>query len=196
MEGYAKILHEEIVHCIAITDHNEIDFALEAQKKFGVNVIVGEEIRAREGEIIGLFLSKKIPAGLSVMDTIYEIRNQGGIVYVPHPFDIVRHGVSYQDLLSVLPSIDVIEIFNSRSISRRENARRRQLASDNNIVGGVGSDAHSYSEVGKTYSLVCELPDVTTFLPLLKTATHTTAPTSLIHRLNPFINKVKKRWHL
>ena len=75
------------INCIAVTDHNQIEGAIRLQKMAPFKVIVGEEILTKEGEIIGLFLKKRISAGLSMKATINRIRNQGGIVYLPHPYD-------------------------------------------------------------------------------------------------------------
>lgn len=194
LAGYKRILHEEIVHCIAITDHNEIDFALAARQELGEGIIVGEEIKAVEGEVIGLFLTEKISPGLSITDTISQIKKQRGLVYIPHPFDIVRHGLSRDTLIAILHDIDVLEVFNARSISKRDNSLRDQFSKEHTLVGGVGSDAHSFSEVGKTYSLVAEIPNAANMKSLLSEARHHKAGTSPLHRLNPFINKVKKRW--
>jgi predicted metal-dependent phosphoesterase TrpH len=194
LSGYKRVLHEKIVHCIAITDHNEIDFALAARQELGEGIIVGEEIKAVEGEVIGLFLSTKIAPGLSVVETIREIKKQHGIVYVPHPFDMVRHGLSEEVLRPLLGEIDLIEIFNARSISKRDNILRYQFAKDHSLTGGVGSDAHSFSELGKTYTMVTEIPNASTIRELLSNGQHHTVTVSPLHRLNPFINKVTKRW--
>src|SRR5205807_2072814 len=103
---------------IAVTDHNEISGALEARAQAasaGVKVIVGEEVKtAHEGEVIGLFLEEKIPRGLSLPETIARIREQGGVVYVPHPFDRMHSVPDYEYLLPVIDRIDAIEVFNSR----------------------------------------------------------------------------------
>ena len=89
---------------IAVTDHNEISGALEAQAKAdGIKVIVGEEVKtASQGEVIGLFIDEKIPRGLTLQETIAEIQRQGGLVYVPHPFDRLHAVPDYEHLLGVL----------------------------------------------------------------------------------------------
>ena len=101
---------------IAVTDHNEISGALEAQAKAsGIKVIVGEEVKtAEQGEVIGLFIAEKIPRGMTLQETIAEIRRQGGIVYVPHPFDRMHSVPDYEHLLAVIDEIDAIEVFNPR----------------------------------------------------------------------------------
>ena len=103
---------------IAVTDHNEISGAFDAAAKaadYGVKVIVGEEVKtAEQGEVIGLFIEEKIPQGLTLQETIAEIKRQGGLVYVPHPFDRLHAIPDYEHLLDVLDDIDAIEIFNPR----------------------------------------------------------------------------------
>src|ERR671917_959487 len=103
---------------IAITDHNEVSGALAAREiadEFGVKVIVAEEVKtAEQGEVIGLFLSELIPRGMTMAETIAEIRRQGGLVYVPHPFDRLHSVPDYEHMLRVVEDIDAIEVFNPR----------------------------------------------------------------------------------
>ncbi|HEX6455595.1 MAG TPA: PHP domain-containing protein, partial [Solirubrobacterales bacterium] len=104
---------------IAITDHNEVSGALEARKlaeELGdIKVIVAEEVKtAEQGEVIGLFLEEKIPKGLTMAETIAEIRRQGGLVYVPHPFDRFHSVPDYEHLLDIVEEIDLLEVFNPR----------------------------------------------------------------------------------
>ena len=112
---------------IAVTDHNEISGALDARAKaeeYGVKVIVGEEVMTgRQGEVIGLFLEEKIPRGMSLEETIAAIRAQGGLVYVPHPFDRMHSVPDYEHLLAVVEDVDVIEVFNPRTRSRPTTRR-------------------------------------------------------------------------
>ncbi|MDE3131880.1 MAG: glycosyltransferase, partial [Acidobacteriota bacterium] len=101
---------------IAVTEHNEISGALEAAEKAkGIKVIVGEEVKtASQGEVIGLFIKEKIARGMTLQETIAEIKRQGGLVYVPHPFDRMHSVPDYRHLLDVLDEIDLIEVFNPR----------------------------------------------------------------------------------
>lgn len=102
---------------VAITDHNSVEGGLEAREladRFGLRVIVGEEVKTSEGEVIGLFLQRTIPGGMSFAETIAAIKEQGGIVYVPHPFDRLHTIPSPQVLRANVADIDVIEVFNSR----------------------------------------------------------------------------------
>ena len=127
---------------IAVTDHNEISGAHEAREKaaeYGVKVIVGEEVKtADQGEVIGLFIEDKIPRGMSLEETIAEIRRQGGLVYVPHPFDRLHSVPDYEHLLAVVGDVDAIEIFNPRIAIPAWNEEAVRFAAKYRIPGGAG----------------------------------------------------------
>jgi predicted metal-dependent phosphoesterase TrpH/glycosyltransferase involved in cell wall biosynthesis len=129
---------------IAVTDHNEISGALEAARQAdGIKVIVGEEVKtADQGEVIGLFIDHKIPRGMSLEETIAEIRRQGGLVYVPHPFDRMHSVPDYEHLLSVVEDIDAIEVFNPRVAFSAFNEEAARFAAKYRIAAGAGSDSH------------------------------------------------------
>ena len=131
---------------IAVTDHNEVSGALEAAAKadrFGVRVIVGEEVKTDgQGEVIGLFLKEKIPRGLSLAETIERIRRQDGVVYVPDPFDRMHAVPDYEHLMTVLDEVDAIEIFNPRVAISAFNEEADRFAAKYRIPAGAGSDAH------------------------------------------------------
>ena len=118
----------------------------EAQAKadrFGVRVIVGEEVKTDgQGEVIGLFLKEKIPRGLSLAETIERIRRQDGVVYVPHPFDRMHSVPDYEHLLTVLDQVDAIEIFNPRVAISAFNEEADRFAAKYRVPAGAGSDAH------------------------------------------------------
>jgi predicted metal-dependent phosphoesterase TrpH len=135
---------------IAITDHNTIEGALEAQQLDAERVIVGEEIMTDRGELLGYYVSEMIPAGLSPKETIERLRDQGAVISVSHPFDSVRKGSwAEDDLRQILPSVDAIETFNARSWTRGANDRAQALADEVGITGTAGSDAHAYLEIGR-----------------------------------------------
>jgi predicted metal-dependent phosphoesterase TrpH/glycosyltransferase involved in cell wall biosynthesis len=129
---------------IAVTDHNEISGALEARDRAnGIKVIVAEEVKtADQGEVIGLFIEEKIQRGLSLEETIAEIRRQGGLVYVPHPFDRMHSVPDYEHLLRVIEDIDAIEVFNPRVAMKSFNEEAARFAAKYRIVAGAGSDSH------------------------------------------------------
>lgn len=141
---------------IAITDHNEIKGALKYKKfleKHKVNVIVGEEIFTTEGEIIGLFLKEKIEPFLSPKETIKQIREQSGLVYIPHPYDIKRKKsvLKEQYIQQFSNQIDLIEVHNGRNISNDYSTKQKNIADRYNILSIIGSDAHTFFELGRNY---------------------------------------------
>ncbi len=143
--------------CIAVTDHNTIEGALEVQRIAPFRVIVGEEIKSRGGEIIGLFLSEPIPRDLSSLETVERIRKQGGLVAIPHPFDHFRRSViDAQALQEVLPHVDIVEGFNARNTFQRDNRTAQKLAHEHGLLTSAVSDAHTLVELGRTY---VEVPD-------------------------------------
>jgi hypothetical protein len=137
---------------IAVTDHNVIGGAFAARDKadeYGIKVIVGEEVKtAEQGEVIGLFLSEQIPRGLTLEATIAEIKRQGGIVYVPHPFDRLHSVPDYEHLLGVVDHVDAIEVFNPRIAIPAWNEEAVRFAGKYRIPGGAGTDAHVAQALG------------------------------------------------
>ena len=135
---------------IAITDHNEISGALEARDRAkGIKVIVSEEVKtAHEGEVIGLFIEEKIPRGMSLKETIDAIHAQGGLAYVPHPFDRLHSVPDYEHLLKVVGDIDVLEVFNARVAVRGFNEEAQRFADKYRLVAGAGSDSHVAQGLG------------------------------------------------
>jgi predicted metal-dependent phosphoesterase TrpH/glycosyltransferase involved in cell wall biosynthesis len=129
---------------IAVTDHNEISGAHEARARAnGIKVIVSEEVKtAHEGEVIGLFIEEKIPRGMSMRETIDAIHAQGGLAYVPHPFDRLHSVPDYEHLLKLVEDIDVIEVFNARVAVPGFNEEARRFAAKYRVVAGAGSDSH------------------------------------------------------
>jgi predicted metal-dependent phosphoesterase TrpH len=129
---------------IAVTDHNEISGALEARERAsGIDVIVAEEVKtAHEGEVIGLFIEEKIPRGMSMRETIGAIHAQGGLAYVPHPFDRLHAVPDYEHLLKVVEDIDIVEVLNARVAVAEFNEEAARFASKYRVVAGAGSDSH------------------------------------------------------
>lgn len=140
---------------VAVTDHNSIAGALEAQRIDPELIIVGEEIMTTRGEILAAYVTEEVPAGLSPMETINRLRKQGAFISVSHPFDRLRKGGwELSDLEEILPLVDAIEVFNSRCMSPRFNAEAEEFARRNGVPGTVGSDAHAAFELGRSLMLV------------------------------------------
>lgn len=157
---------------IAVTDHNEVSGALEARDRAdGIKVIVAEEIKtADQGEVIGLFIEEKIPRGLSLADTIAAIRSQGGLVYVPHPFDRMHSVPDYEHLLDVVEDIDAIEVFNPRVAFTSFNEEAERFAAKYRIVAGAGSDSHVAQGLGSVKIAMRDFDGPEEFLESLRDA--------------------------
>jgi predicted metal-dependent phosphoesterase TrpH len=135
---------------IALIDHNTIAGAQELAGIAPFTVIVGEEIKTAEGEIVGLFLHEGIPGGLPPEETIAAIRAQEGIVCIPHPTDRLRTSpLKRTALLRVLDRVDALETINARVILRADNLEAQALAQDRGLAQYGGSDAHSSTEIGR-----------------------------------------------
>jgi hypothetical protein len=170
---------------IAVTDHNEISGALEAHAqalKAGVKVIVGEEVKtAGQGEVIGLFIKEKIPRGLSLSETVAEIRRQGGVVYVPHPFDRMHSVPDYEHLLKILDEVDAIEVFNPRVAIGAFNEEAARFAAKYRILAGAGSDSHVAQGLGSVRIRMRDFDGPKEFLQSLRDADILTRPSSLLY---------------
>jgi glycosyltransferase involved in cell wall biosynthesis len=167
---------------IAITDHNEISGAQTARALAdGLKVIVGEEVKtADQGEVIGLFIEEKIPRGMSLQETIDEIKRQGGIVYVPHPFDRLHSVPDYEHLLGVLEGVDAIEVFNPRVAITEFNDEAVRFAAKYRIPAGAGSDAHVPQGLGSVRIRMRDFNGPEEFLESLRDADIVRNPASLL----------------
>ena len=174
---------EQGLGAIAITDHNEISGALEALAKAeGIKVIVGEEVKtAAQGEVIGLFLTERIARGLTLAETVAEIRRQGGLVYVPHPFDRMHTVPGYEHLLSILDEIDALEIFNARVAISAFNEEAARFAAKYRLTAAAGSDAHVAAGLGSVRVRMRDFDGPGEFLESLRDAEILTRPTSLLY---------------
>jgi predicted metal-dependent phosphoesterase TrpH len=168
---------------IAITDHNEVSGALEAcAKAQGIKVIVAEEIKtADQGEVIGLFIKERIPRGLTLEETIAEIKRQGGLVYVPHPFDRLHAVPDYEHLLPVLDQVDAIEVFNPRVAIGEFNEEAARFAAKYRIPAGAGSDAHVPQGLGSVRIRMRDFDGPEEFLESLRDADIIRNPANLLY---------------
>lgn len=167
---YRRMLDAGQLDVIAVTDHNGVSFALGLQKKLGNAIIVGEEITTTEGEIIGLYLTDRIEPGQTPKDTVRCIREQGGLVYIPHPFETVRKGFSAASLEKIANDVDVIEIHNGRAVFQNTARQTLAWAQKNGVAGAAASDAHGKYGWGSTYTVLQSIPSVDTLPDLLATA--------------------------
>ena len=156
-KDFVAAIHRKKLDQVVVTDHNGIAGAQAAHALDPERIIVGEEIMTTKGEILASFMTEEIPRGLTPLETIKRLRDQGAFISVSHPFDSWRNGAwKLEDLLEITPLVDAIEIFNARCTSSRDNLRAVDFARQNNLPGTAGSDAHAAFELGKAR---LELPE-------------------------------------
>lgn len=170
---------------IAITDHNLVSGAHEAAKiqdEYGVKIIIGEEVKTKDqGEVIGLFINEQIPKGVTLQEAIADIKRQGGLVYVPHPFDRMHSVPDYKHLLDVLEDIDLIEVFNPRVAFSAFNDEAARFAAKYRIVAGAGSDSHVAQGLGSVRINMFDFDGPEEFLESLREADIARSPSSLVY---------------
>jgi len=191
---YAQTIKNKSLDIIAITDHNQIDFAINFQTKYPKNIIVGEEIMTIDGEIIGLFLTKKIAPNLSLSQTIANIHAQAGLCYVPHPLEKLRSGLNWDQLNKIKSTIDILEIGNGRALNKQNYKELVNWALANNIQTASSSDAHGYKGLGRSYTEVSSMPtDAKSLLVALGSSSKIITYPSLVELLYPKYNKIRNR---
>jgi hypothetical protein len=156
------------INCVAIADHGTIAGALKLKELAPLKVIIAEEILTPFGELMGLFLNETIPNGLSPEETIAQIKGQGGLVGIPHPFG--RWPLQNSNKLTspgILSQVDIIEVFNSRTIFPNSSTKAWKLASEHGLAVSAGSDAHTIREIGRAYVEMPEFNGSTDFLSCL-----------------------------
>lgn len=192
-EEYADLLQNEILDVIAITDHDRIDFALGMQKALGSQfIIVGEEITTLDGEIIGLYLKKLVSPGMSAQKTIDAIHAQGGLVYIPHPFEKVRKGIQLEILNDLVGLIDVVETNNGRALSKKHSISAQTWSVKHKIPGVSSSDAHGRRGIGHSYTIINNRPTRASLVSELNDATFVHQLPPIRSLLYPKYNRYKK----
>lgn len=182
-ERIIEAVQRSRVDGIAVTDHDEFYGALELKKLAPFLVIPGEEIKTTAGEIIGLFLQEWISPGLEPLETVHMIHEQGGVAYVPHPFDEIRGSRIQRWALDLVgPHIDILEVFNSRNALPRYNRRALEYAREHGLLAGAGSDTHTYGEYGQAYVDIPPFHDAEGFLASMRQGTwHGRLSSPLVH---------------
>jgi len=194
LTDYADMIASGKLDYIAITDHDRIDFALEARKKLGEAIIVGEEIKTVEGELIGLFLKKAVKDGLTARETAEHIHQQGGLVYVPHPFETVRSGVTDAALYKIADMVDIMEIFNGRAMFQNCSHLAVAWTLEHACSGAASSDAHGRSGWGRTYSELPLPPTAKTLAQSLANARYNKELVGIRGILYPKLNRLRKKF--
>ncbi len=168
-ETIIRLCEQRGVDRIAITDHNTADGAMAMQKLAPDLVIVGEEIMTDRGEILGYFMQESIPEGLTPEETIRRLRDQKAVISVSHPFDRLRKGAWHEeDLLKIIDKVDAIETFNSRCMYAEDNLKAQIFAQKHQLIGTVGSDAHSRIEYGRALNRMQPFEGAADFLYALR----------------------------
>ena len=176
------------IDCVAVTDHNTIAAGLALREWAPLRIIVASEVRTCEGEIIGLFLEEEIARGQTPEETIRHIRDQHGLVMIPHPFDRFRRSrLTEEALMRILPQVDILEVFNARTALGWDNRRAEKLASAHGLVAAVGSDSHTAQELGHAYVEMADFDSPQTFLDSLR-AGH------LVKRKSSWLVHASTRW--
>jgi predicted metal-dependent phosphoesterase TrpH len=162
---------------VAITDHNAIAAALAIKEQLadlGERIIIGEEVMTTEGEIIGLYLSEEIPGNCTPPEAMTAILEQGGLVYIPHPFETVREGIGPELLKAIAHDVDIIETYNGRAIFQNKSRAARQWAEEYDKPGAASSDALVRFGWGRTFSIIAEPPTRENLPAQLREATYAT----------------------
>jgi len=176
LDQLAERAAEEHIDVVCIADHNVTSAAIAAAARGldgldGLRVIIGEEIRTQAGEVIGLFLTERIPYVLPVAEVAGQIRAQGGLVYLPHPFDPARGSLgAAADQLCAEGMADIVEVFNAKIADQALNERAAVLAARWELPGGAGSDAHDPPGIGAAYVQMPDFDGPASFLRSLQSA--------------------------
>jgi glycosyltransferase involved in cell wall biosynthesis len=170
---------------IAVTDHKVVSGAHDARAKaeeFGVKIIIAEEVKtASQGEVIGLFIEEQIPRGLTLAETVADIKRQGGLVYVPHPFDRMHAVPDYEHLLTIVEDIDLMEVYNPRVAIGSFNEEAERFAAKYRILAAAGSDSHVAQGLGSVRVRMRDFDGPQEFLESLRGAEILTKPSSLLY---------------
>jgi predicted metal-dependent phosphoesterase TrpH len=199
-EAYVRSYIRRGITCAAVTDHNSVDGAffiqdLVKRQDAPLKIIIGEEVKSAEGEIIGLFLKDLVPRGMSPEETVRAIHEQGGVATIPHPFDPFRRSVITREALNrIAGSVDAIEGYNCRNIRERDDVAAREVAAANAKPITVGSDSHSPWEVGGVSIELDDFGSPAEFIDSLRGGTVTfKRALPMVHWISTY---AKVRWRL
>jgi predicted metal-dependent phosphoesterase TrpH len=162
----AAAVEAAAIDVLCITDHNAVAGAQRLADELPCRVVVGEELRVGSGEIIGLFLTERLPGGIGLVEAASRVRDQGGLVYVPHPFDPMRNCLRPDDidLLVAEGLVDGIEGRNSKTSLESLNRRAQEYGHRHGLFVGAGSDAHVPNAIGAAYLEMPDFDDAASFL--------------------------------
>jgi len=183
IDQLAERVEQEHLDVVFITDHNVTAAAVAAAERgIGARVLVGEEVRTRDGDVIGLFLTERIPYVLPLQEVTGLIRAQGGLIYLPHPFDAGRSSLGkVAEQLCAAGRADIVEVFNAKievpesvlNTDKDPNWQAANLAVRYDLSGAAGSDAHDPEGIGAAYLEMPDFDGPADFLVALREATIT-----------------------
>lgn len=166
----AEAVDDAGIDVLCITDHSTINGAVELAERLPCRVVVGEEVKTARGELIGLFLTERIPQGIPAADAAARIRAQGGLVYVPHPFDELRRCMDEPALRGLADDglLDAVEGLNAKTSLPSLNERAVAFAAEHELAVGAGSDAHVAEGIGAAYVVMPDFDGPASFLDALR----------------------------
>lgn len=193
-EGLIQAARQKGLDRVIVTDHNSIAGARAAQKLDPQLIIVGEEIKTTQGEILAAFLTEEIPARLSPAETIRRLRDQGAFISVSHPYDVMRSGHwDEADLLEITPLVDAIETFNARCMRAEYNVQAADFAREHGLAGTVGSDAHAAFELGRAHLVLPHFQNGQTLRAVIRQGEAVTRLSSpLVHLTSRYATVAKR----
>ncbi len=169
-ETLARFAEREGIGCVAVTDHDTIDGALHLRSMTDVTVVIGEEISTSQGDLIGLFLSQCVPPGMSARDTARAIKDQGGLVLLPHPF-IKVFGCGLREVAwELVDLVDAVEVCNAQNIYSVPDRAAERYADELHLAKFAGSDTHEPSSIAPCYQLMADCSGPAAFLDSLRSA--------------------------
>ena len=180
------------IDCLAVADHDSVEGALRLAEIAPFKVIVAEEILTHHGEIMGLFLSERVPSGMSVEATLEAIREQGGLVNIPHPFDGIRNSALGKQLHAIASQVDAIEVFNARSPLLGGGNKARAFAEEHSLAMCAGSDAHTTQEIGNAFVEMPEFTGKDDFLACLRQGAIHGRRSNPLRHINSTVAKLKR----
>lgn len=170
LDVLADHLRREQIEIVGITDHDTIEGALRLRDRLGETVIVGEEVTTLDGHLIGLFIERHVEPGRPARETAESIREQGGLVLVPHPF-VGAFGCGLRDVCDdIVDLIDAVEVFNSQNLSDAADAKAVRFAELHGLTTFVGADSHMRTSISPTFQLMPKATSPAAFLRSLEYA--------------------------
>jgi predicted metal-dependent phosphoesterase TrpH len=193
LEEIIRTCQKKGLNCIALADHGSIEGALKMQDLAPFRVIIAEEILTTEGEIMGMFLKRKVPSGLSMKESIGLIKEQGGLLCAQHPYDKIRPDSLKSDVMDRIASeVDLVEVFNARNPLKNSSVLASEFAREHGLPGCAGSDAHSALEIGNAYMEMPEFKGKGDFLKALRQGKINGKYTGPLNRFSGLIARLKK----